>query len=338
MPPRADLASFEELSTAVGENALLQAQVHEALTSRLLQMESQGREAQRTLANSFERLEKLIRDVDGRIDGLTEKLLAASSMGPRVVAPVGDLWLTKVLNRFLMYVESRDMSVAPYLVTDGCWEKCITDAMIARLKPGLTVVDVGANYGYYTLLSAGIVGTSGRVFAFEPNPRTFGLLIKNIRVNWFSPIVQAHPLAASNSRKQVELHVLREFQGGTSLFVPEIVPETEPPRNERPIVKAVPLDEIIQDKVDLVKIDAEGSEPHVFEGMQKILERSPHLTIFMEFNIPMIRQNDDPRNFLNRIRKSGFSIQWFTPWSTLEVFDEAKALQFDLFNLLLERK
>jgi hypothetical protein len=104
------------------------------------------------------------------------------------------------------------------------------------------------------------------------------------------------------------------------------------------VIEAVPLDEIIRGKVDLMKIDAEGSEPLVFEGMRGILERSPNLTIFMEFNIPLIRQTVDPRSFLNRVREFGFSMQWFTPWNTLEHFDEDAAMKFDLFNLLLERR
>lgn len=287
------------------------------------------------LTNSLQRLEKRTHDLENKIEELSTKLTGGNYGRERIVASVGnDLWLTKVLNRFLMYVECADMSVAPYLVADGYWEKCITDEFIARLRPGMTVVDVGANYGYYTLLAAGIVGTSGHVHSFEPNARTFDLLMKNIHVNWLESIVSAHPLAALDSRKQVELHIPNEFQGRTTLFVPEPGPVCAQPL----VIDSVPLDEIIEGPADLIKIDAEGSEPLVFEGMQGILERSPDLTIFMEFNIPLLRQTVDPRTFLNRIRQFGFSMQWFTPWNTLEAFDEVGALKFDLFNILLERK
>jgi len=287
------------------------------------------------LANSLQRLEKRTHDLENKIDELFSKLSSGSYGGERVVASVGkDLWLTKVLNRFLMYVESADMSVAPYLVMDGYWEKPMTDAFIARLRPGMTVIDVGANYGYYTLLAAGVVGNRGRVHAFEPNARTFELLMKNVHVNWLETIVSAHSVAALDSRKQVELHIPNEFQGRTTLFVPEPGPTCGQPS----FIGAVPLDEVITGKVDLIKIDAEGSEPLVFEGMRGILDRNPNLTIFMEFNIPLLRQTVDPRSFLNRIRQFGFSLQWFTPWNTLEAFDEEGAMKFDLFNLLLERK
>lgn len=294
------------------------------------------REAQSIiLTNSLQRLEKRTHDLENKIEELSNQLNTGTYGGERIVASVGnDLWLTKVLNRFLMYVESADMSVAPYLVTDGYWEKPLTDAFIERLRPGMTVVDVGANYGYYTLLAAGIVGTSGHVHSFEPNARTFELLMKNVQVNWLETIVSAHPLAALDSRKQVELHIPNEFQGRTTLFVPDGGPACA----QSSFIEAAPLDEIITSKVDLIKIDAEGSEPLVFEGMQRILGNNPDLTIFMEFNIPLLRQTVDPRTFLNRIRQLGFSMKWFTPWNTLEVFDEESAMKFDLFNLLLERK
>ncbi len=292
-------------------------------------------EAQGILASSLQKLEKRTHLVESRIEELSKKLTANSYGGERVVASVGnDLWLTKILNRFLMYVESTDMSVSPFLVTDGYWEKCMTDAFIARLRPGMTVVDVGANYGYYTLLAAGIVGTPGRVYSFEPNPRTFELLMKNIHVNWLGPIVRAHPVAALDSRKQVELHITHEFQGCTSLYMPD----SDPLGGKPAVIEAVPLDEIIPDKVNLMKIDAEGSEPLVLEGMRDILKRSPNLTIFMEFNNRLLRQTVDPRSFLNRIREFGFSMQWFTPWNTLESFNEEQVLKFDVINILLERK
>ncbi len=294
------------------------------------------REAQGIIVtNSLQRLEKRTHDLENKIEDLSNQLNTGSYGGERIVASVGnDLWLTKVLNRFLMYVESADMSVAPYIVADGYWEKPITDAFIERLRPGMTVVDVGANYGYYSLLAAGIVGGSGHVHSFEPNARTFKLLMKNIQVNWLETIVSVHPVAALDSRKQVELHIPNEFQGRTTLFVPDGGPACAQPL----FIEAAPLDEIITGKVDLIKIDAEGSEPLVFEGMQRILGNNPNLTIFMEFNIPLLRQTVDPRSFLNRIRQFGFSMQWFTPWNTLEAFDEEGAMEFDLFNLLLDRK
>lgn len=317
-----------QLAKTILESTLLQAKFNQSIMARI-----------EDLANGVLQTHEVLRQLSQYLHQRREKLSAGNPAWGRFAAPVGDgLLMTKVLNTFLMYMEASDMSVTPHLVADGCWEKAITDSFAARLRPGMKVIDVGANYGYYSLLSACCVGEKGRVYSFEPNPRTFEVLTKNIEVNCVGSIVEAHRLAVLDSRKQIELHVLRKFQGSSSQFSPELVPEPDTPPEQRPVVDAAPLDEMIQEKVDLIKIDAEGSEPLVFEGMQGILSRSPELTIFMEINVPMIRKCADPVAFLNKIRELGGTLQYFTPWNTLEPFDQEKALQFPLFNLLIERK
>ena len=193
----------------------------------------------------------------------------------RFAAYLGDgILLTRVLNRFRMYADATDLSVTPYLVTEGCWEPYMTELFTARVKPGMTVIDVGANIGYYTLLAAAGVGPQGRVHAFEPDAQSFEMLEKNIGANWFDAIVRAYPLAAYDSKQHLEFHKLRAFQGSSSLFVPKLVPEPDARREERPIVETVALDDVVSGPVDLMKIDAEGSEPFVLEGMRGIIERS----------------------------------------------------------------
>jgi len=318
-----------QLAKTILESTLLQAKFNQSILARL-----------DDLANGVLQTHEILQRVFQHLNEQIGKLKAGSYAWARFGAPVGDgLLVTKVLNTFLMYMEASDMSVTPHLIADGCWEKTITDAIVARLKPGMTVIDVGANYGYYTLLSACCVGDKGRVYSFEPNPRTFQILKKNIEVNWLRPIVRPFQMVALDSRKKVELHVLRDFQGCTSLFSAQYLPEPDTPPDQRPLVDAVPLDEIIQDeKIDLVKIDAEGSEPLVLDGMQQILARNPELTLLVEINVPMIRNCGDPADFLDRVRKLGGTMQYFTPWNTLEPFNQEKALQFPLFNLLIERK
>jgi len=323
-------ANIEALTRAVGENARLQAEVHRLFVTRLMEF----RESVSTMQESVSNIER-------RFDQIAS---APTAPAHTSAVPVGhNLLLTKVLNRFPMYVEASDMSVTPHLVLDGSWEKIITEAFAARLKPGMTVVDVGANYGYYTLLAASHVGwdgrsnTAGRVYAFEPNPRTFEVLTKNVHVNGFQSIVRLHSTAALDEQKKMPLHRMEKFVGTSSLFEPVGQPEPDCDPALRPLVDTVRLDDVIQEPVDLMKMDAEGSEPLIFQGMRGILGRSPNLTIFLEFYVPMIRQTMAPSRFLDEIRDLGFSIQWFTPWGALEPFDQKLALQYPRFDLLLER-
>ena len=329
-PVPAEQLAMETLTRAVGENTRLQAELHRVFATRLLEFR-----------NSLRAVNEWVKNLDGRIDHISHTRVAS----PPAASPVGDnLLLLKVLNRFLMYLEATDMSVTPHLVADGCWEKNITEAFAARLQPGMTVVDVGANYGYYTLLAASQVGwngrsmTAGHVYAFEPNPRTFEVLTKNIQVNGLQSVVRAHQAAALDAPQKLPLHRPQNFVGDSSLFAPVGQPEAGGPAEQRPMIEAVRLDDVIREPVDLMKIDAEGSEPLIFRGMRGILEHSPYLTIFLEFFQPLIEQTVEPRLFLQEIRDLGFALQWFTPWGTLETFNEQLALQYARFDLLLERQ
>ena len=323
-------ADLEKLTLAVGENARLQAQLHGLFATRLTEFRGE-----------LQSVRESLRALDARY----QQRSSESAAGGGMTIPVGtDLLLTKVLGRFLMYLEASDMSVTPRLVADGVWEKPVTDAFTARLKPGLTVVDIGANYGYYSLLAGSHVGwdgrsmSRGRVYAFEPNPRTFEILARNIQVNGLSSVVKAFPYAALDERKKVTLYTPDRFSGDASVMSLARKADAQPVPVSQAQIEALTIDEFVRERVDLMKIDAEGAEPLVFRGMRSLLDRSPELTIFMEFFASMIEQTLAPREFLREIRDAGFVLQWFTPWGTLEKFEEDKALEYPRFDLLLERK
>lgn len=83
-----------------------------------------------------------------------------------------------------IFLNTEDLSpVSSSIGTTGRLDLALTELLRKLLKPGMTVVDVGANIGYYTLLSSKIVGTEGRVYAFEPEPYNFDLLNKSIEIN-----------------------------------------------------------------------------------------------------------------------------------------------------------
>ncbi|HWF40000.1 MAG TPA: FkbM family methyltransferase [Candidatus Acidoferrales bacterium] len=322
-------ADLGKLTLAVGENARLQAQLHGLFATRLTEFRGE-----------LQSVRESLRALDSR----SRQQPPESALVQRTTVPVGNnLLLTKVLGRFLMYLEASDMSLTPHLVADGIWEKPITEAFVARLKPGLTVVDIGANYGYYSLLAGSHVGwdgrsmSRGRVYAFEPHPRTFEILARNIQVNGLSSVIKAFPYGALDERKNVALHTPDQFAGDASIMSLARKADAHHVPVSQNQIEAVPIDELVQERVDLMKIDAEGAEPLVFRGMRKLLDRSSKLTIFMEFFASMIEQTLAPREFLREIRDAGFALQWFTPWGTLEKFEEDKALEYPRFDLLLER-
>jgi hypothetical protein len=113
-----------------------------------------------------------------------------------VPMPDGTL-LCRVLARYKMQLDGRDGGLASHLLLDGFWEWWITEFVCRNLERGEVALDVGACYGYYTMVFADLVGAEGRVYAFEPNPTAHALLARNIALNGLAPHVTAHAVAVA---------------------------------------------------------------------------------------------------------------------------------------------
>ncbi|HTC23004.1 MAG TPA: FkbM family methyltransferase [Gemmatimonadales bacterium] len=139
----------------------------------------------------------------------------------------------------------------------GTLERAKLKQFIRRLRRGMTVWDVGANVGLYTLPSARAVGPTGRVYAFEPMPRNLGLLRRHLAMNRLSN-VEIYEVAVGDT-------------GGTLRMAEGDSPsEFHADPAGRWLVPAVTLDEWLaasgSPSPDLVKIDVEGSDDAVLRG------------------------------------------------------------------------
>jgi FkbM family methyltransferase len=149
------------------------------------------------------------------------------------------------------------------------------------LRPGMTVLDIGAHHGLYTLLSAKRVGRRGRVIAFEPSPREYQRLSKHVRVNRCSN-VQVESCAIGSEAGEADLFVVDGFRDWGNSLRPPAVPE--PTRTVRVPVRR--LDDVLKargiDHVDFIKLDAEGGELAVLEGAKELLQTAPRPAILAE--------------------------------------------------------
>jgi FkbM family methyltransferase len=140
------------------------------------------------------------------------------------------------------------------------------------LRPGMTVLDIGAHQGLYTLLASRRVRPSGRVFSFEPSPRERRALRLNLAIN-FCDNVAVQSLALGSEETTADLYVVDEYNTGyNSLKPPRVAQAT----------RAVPvkigtldhwLGEKKIDRVDFIKLDVEGAELSVLKGASKSLAR-----------------------------------------------------------------
>ena len=146
-------------------------------------------------------------------------------------------------------------------------------ALRTLLRPGHTVIDVGANFGHFSLEAAKQVGSTGRVIAFEPNPKVFARLVLHCDLNALT-WVETHNTGLSDTDGQLTLKVPHINPGeatfGKSEYT-DIAVQTVSVRR---------LDDVIgDDKVDFLKIDVEGFEPHVLRGGLTVLKHHKPILI-----------------------------------------------------------
>jgi FkbM family methyltransferase len=149
------------------------------------------------------------------------------------------------------------------------------------LQPGMTVLDMGAHHGLYTLLASKRVGPRGRVISFEPSEREFRRLKKHLRINRCANVC-VEPYALGNETGEAELFVVEGFRDWGNSLRPPAVPE--PTHSVRVPVRR--LDDVLAahdiDCVDFIKLDVEGGELAVLQGARRLLQTSPRPAILAE--------------------------------------------------------
>lgn len=197
--------------------------------------------------------------------------------------------LCRILGRYKLFVDTRDAGLCAHLLLDGFWEMGLTMHVARHVRPGMVAIDVGANFGYYTILLAALVGDGGRVLAIEPAPATAAMLRRSVALNGFERVATVIEAAAGAGETA---HAL--------LFVPE-----REPKNAQIVASPDGLDRIPgtvhrvaqasidalaadQRRIDFVKVDAEGAEEAVIAGMLATLRRDRPLLV-LEFNAARAR-------------------------------------------------
>ena len=229
-----------------------------------------------------------------------------------------NLLLCKILSRYKIYLDSRDVGVTPNILMDGYWESWITKFIAKKVKQGDVCVDAGANFGYFSLLMAELAGKDGKTIAVEPNAYLCRLLSFSSTVNEHHfDIVQK---ALSDKEEELTLFIPADFWGGGTIRTEKVDDNIITQK-----VQTVTFDSMIAQaglsKVDFIKMDCEGVEPQIFGGMQKTLQQNPQLKMVMEYSPFMYQDAQGFTEFLfskfNVGEVTGVSeVQKFTPQDT----------------------
>lgn len=218
--------------------------------------------------------------------------------------------LTKLVFGETMLVDGRDRSIASVLIAHGLWEPDVTGVVLQHARPGMRAIDVGANYGYYTLLLCRAVGAQGKVFAFEPQAHLHSFLAHNIDSNCYGHIARAYRLALGDSSgarrlSRVESR-LGSLSGSGSLreeVASELLRLDEADTLATEVVEVSRLDDLDLGSVDFAKIDVEGTEYEVWRGGRKSLSGARSLVL--EY-VP--RWLQEGQAMLTELRDYGFGL------------------------------
>lgn len=207
--------------------------------------------------------------------------------------------IDKIDGQFPFYVHKEgDNHVSKTLREQGIWEAYETQLFTACLQEGAKVLDVGANIGYYSVLASLFLGDTGQVLAYEPNPENFTVLEKNIAIN-NCVNVQAFQLALSNIDEEGFLYLSADNFGDHQIY------DNNQDRNKQQIslVNGDIHAKHFLHKVDLIKIDTQGAEWQVLQGINQLVKNSlPQLKMIIEFSPNSLRlAGSEPNELLQYI-------------------------------------
>lgn len=194
----------------------------------------------------------------------------------------------------------------------------------------MTVVDIGANIGWYSLLAASRVGEKGAVIAFEPNEDLVRLLRRSAEVNGFGGRVTVEEKGVMEKNCTLEFYKWANHQASSNFYWNSPSREQHD-STETVTVECVSLDDYFREhprsRVDVIKIDAEGSEPRIIAGADFTLHVNPFVKIFMEFN-PSYRET------IETLLRKGFRAAAIEDDATLTFMDIEHVLKRPLWSTL----
>ena len=197
--------------------------------------------------------------------------------------------------RFWFNTSDREMGVVMSL---GLYEPSSVELTKKLIRPGMRCIDVGAQTGFYTCLMASLIGETGKVYAFEPMPSSHGILAKNIRENNFEHRVQLYQVAVSDVAGTIDgvmvsnMYVIGHVDGAQKVKL-----------------ETVRIDDVINEPINIIKIDIEGHEPSAIRGMQSLLLKD-RPTIISEANEYWLHtcSNSNANEYIELLRSFGYDV------------------------------
>lgn len=244
--------------------------------------------------------------------------------------------------QIIYLVEAQDRLIAPWFIATGLYETELTHHFGSILRPDDHCLDIGANFGYFTLLF-GRFCPKGKSIGVEADEALFRISRDNIHINDLSRNTSVRHRAICETNRDVKLFRRVGRSGNTSIL--EVSQKFLDHLGEAPSVEfSVPgttIDSFSKDfggKLDIIKIDIEGAEPLALAGAQNIISQNPDLQMIMEWSPGQIRAAGfDIGEFLSNLSEFGLGFHRLDPAATRIGRDELINLPF-MTGILVTKK
>jgi len=192
-------------------------------------------------------------------------------------------------------------------MSHGYWELSSTEFIATEVQAGMTVIDAGANVGYYSVLMGDKIGANGFLYVIEPTPTLKSNLEKTLFLNGFTGRYQLSTAPLwSTDNLDIRFAVPNKDTKNSSII------SDSHPAVDWTMLKITTLDALVPPgkSVDFIKVDVEGAEHELWRGMKRVLSESPGITVFLEYNAGRLH---DPAMFLDDVVAAGFILKHLDP-------------------------
>jgi FkbM family methyltransferase len=225
----------------------------------------------------------------------------------------------------------------------GYFDEDVCVFLLEGLKPGMTFVDIGSHFGFFSLLANHLVGKGGRVISIDPTPSTFQVLIENLRTNAEHENYTTHNIAAFDENTSLSFFDYGVSNSGYNSLVGARLKSIDG-SGASIKVRALKMDEVLASdqvqRVDMIKIDAESAELNVLRGLVETIRNfSPK--IILEIGDTYVTETTKTRDLIDFMSTRGYETFELSPDYRIvkhELRQNYDANDLKLYNLLFQRK
>ncbi len=224
-----------------------------------------------------------------------------------VFPPPKDATISLPKYKIKFYIEDSQDRIQSMIYYFNEYEPAVTDIVLKNLSENGSFFDIGASIGYFSLIGARMVGQGGSVHAFEPLPKNYALFEKNIKLNNLTNITVNRMIVSDKSGDATFYPPNNPHEWGTGSVLGGN-------KDEAFKVPSISLADYIElkkiERVDLIKIDVEGSEMKVIKGLAPVIKEIGYPKIICEANSGWLRlAGVTPQSLIEELRALRYEIR-----------------------------